>query len=84
MSDGGWLWAVFTIIAAAAADVENAQTGERIKLLLITREMPARCRLDEAEPHRVELVQHGHGTALIPPLGRKSRKMRNRRRIDGR
>src|SRR5262249_7983135 len=40
--------------------------------------------LDEAQPHRVEPVQHGHLTARIPPLGGERRKARDLGLVDGR
>src|SRR5262249_402592 len=70
--------------AAAAADVEQAQARQRVELLVVAAEMPARGLLDEAQPHRVEPVQHGHLAARIPPLGGERRKARDLRLVDGR
>src|SRR5262245_51663361 len=70
--------------AAAAADVEHAELGERIEPLVVTPEMPARRLFDEAEPHRIELVQHGHLAARIPPLRRQRREASDLRLVDGR
>src|SRR5205823_1211344 len=70
--------------AAAAADVEDAQPRKAVEPLAIAVEAPARGVLDEAEPHRVELVQHAHLAAEIPPFGRQRRKALDLGRIDGR
>src|SRR5262249_10249789 len=51
---------------------------------LVAAEMPTGGLLDEGEPHRVELVQHGHPAAWIPPLGGQRGKMRHLRLVDGR
>src|SRR5262249_3784288 len=63
--------------AAAAADVEQAQARQRVELLVVAAEMPARGLLDEAQPHWVEPVHHGHLAARIPPLGGARRKARD-------
>src|SRR5262249_45747579 len=70
--------------AAAAADVEHAQAAQGVELLVVAAEVPARSLLDEAEPHRVEPVQHGHLAARIPPFGSERRKTRDLGRVDGR
>ncbi len=54
--------------AGAAADIEDAQARERVEPLAVAIEASARRLLDEAQPHRVELVQHGHLAARIPPI----------------
>jgi len=68
--------------AAAAADVEHAQAGERIEPPFVAAEMPTRGLFDEGESHRVELVQHRHPAAWIPPLGGVRGKMRDLRLVD--
>ena len=68
--------------AAATADVQQPQVRKRIEPPLVAAEMSTCGLLDEGEPHRVELVQHGHLPAWIPPLGGARRKMRNLRLVD--
>src|SRR5262249_55096118 len=68
----------------AATDVEQAQARQRVELLVVAADMPAGGLLDEAQPHRVEPVQHGHLAARIPPFGGERRKARDLRLVDGR
>ena len=69
---------------AAAADIEHAQTRQRIEPFRISLELPASGLLDETEPHRIELVQHGHLAARIPPLAGQSGETRDFRLVDAR
>jgi hypothetical protein len=56
---------------AATADIEEPQPGKGFGELRVNTEMRAQPVADEAEPHRVELVQGLHLAVGVPPLGRK-------------
>ncbi len=70
--------------AAAAADVEDAQAREAVEPLAVAPELPAGRLLDVAEPHRVELVQHAHLAARVPPGRGQRREARDLVGVDGR
>jgi hypothetical protein len=69
--------------AAAAADIEDAQSLERMGQLLVETEMRAQLLVNIGKAHRVELVQHAELALRVPPLGRQSGKARNLIRVDG-
>src|SRR5205823_11723072 len=57
---------------------------ETLKPPRIAFKLPARRILDETEPHWIELVQHPHLAAKVPPLAGKCSKARKLAWIDGR
>ena len=63
--------------AAAAADIEDAQAFQAIELLGVAVEPLAGGVADVGEPHRIELVQHRHLAARVPPLLGQRRKARD-------
>src|SRR5262249_8142836 len=67
---------------AAAADVEDAQPGKTIEPGRIAAESFAGAVADEAQPQRVDPVQHAHLAAWVPELGGQRGELRDLRRID--
>ena len=68
---------------AAAADIEDAQAGQAADLARIPAKMGRDLVADIGEPDRIELVQHRHGAALVPPLRGELRKLLDLGPIDG-
>src|SRR5262249_20830677 len=67
---------------AAASDIEQPQPREGLRRARIARKMPRRLVTDEAESHRIELVQDAEFTARIPPFRRQRREPRDFGGID--
>jgi hypothetical protein len=55
--------------AGAAADIEDAQPVEAFAAFGVAGELPAGGVADIGEAGRIELVQHAHAAARIPPVG---------------
>ena len=69
---------------AAAADIEQPQTPERLTRLGIAFEMTADSIPDKGEPRRIETMERSECAILVPPLRRKRRKALDFGAIDGR
>src|SRR5690606_16776418 len=70
--------------AAAAADVEDAQAAETAQLLRVAPELACDLIAYIGHPDGIELVQHRHGTALVPPLRAKPSELIDLFLVDGR
>src|SRR5262249_53373073 len=72
-----------TKTAAPPADIENANAIEPRRMAGIATELTARRVPDIGEPDRIELMQHRHFSAGVPPLSGKPGEAANLGGVDG-
>src|SRR5262249_62274699 len=68
---------------AATADMENANAIEERRVVGIATELTARRVPDIGEPDRIELMQHRHFSAGVPPLSGKPGEAADLGGVDG-
>ncbi len=70
--------------SAAAADIEESQTGKRPPVERVARQPATNLLLDIGQPHRIEDMQNPEFSLRIPPFGGHFREFLDFRRVERR